>query len=359
MQPVTTRMMRGARVFVLSLAASAAMAASLAGQSVVDRPPNLSGAWLGESGTIQFNFLHRFSVARAPSRKVSNSPTFVVAYRLPLPLLIGLTYATSSDITPQFPNEYEVFARFRPLAADHGAPLDLAAQLGYNQAAESMDGELTAARSLGRLRIMAAGRYFSDGYGRGEARYAVGGGATLRLHRNVSLAGDVTTLLDRLAGEDVAWGAALQLAIPSTPHTLSLQVTNTTTGTLQGSSRGLGDMRGGFEFTIPITLGRYFGRRSAAAAATVTPSAPADSSQVPVDMRAIVFAPASLEIPAGGGIAFTNQDPLVHTITADDGSWDSGPIQPGATWRRVFDRPGTYAFHCTPHPFMKGVVVVR
>jgi plastocyanin len=58
-------------------------------------------------------------------------------------------------------------------------------------------------------------------------------------------------------------------------------------------------------------------------------------------------------------VEWKNDDPLAHTVTADDGSWDSGLIQPGATWRRTFDRPGTYPFHCTPHPFMKGVVVVR
>jgi plastocyanin len=46
-------------------------------------------------------------------------------------------------------------------------------------------------------------------------------------------------------------------------------------------------------------------------------------------------------------------------VTADDGAWDSGLIEPGATWQHTFEKPGTYAFHCTPHPFMKGVVTVK
>ena len=58
-------------------------------------------------------------------------------------------------------------------------------------------------------------------------------------------------------------------------------------------------------------------------------------------------------------VAWTNSDAMVHTVTSDDGRWSSGAIEPGATWRRRFDRPGTYTFHCTPHPFMKGVVVVH
>jgi len=71
------------------------------------------------------------------------------------------------------------------------------------------------------------------------------------------------------------------------------------------------------------------------------------------------FSPSRLEIGAGTAITWTNNDPLVHTITADDGSWDSGPIEPGKTWTRTFAQPGEYAIHCTPHPFMKAIVVVR
>jgi len=193
------------------------------------------------------------------------------------------------------------------------------------------------------------GRYFSDGYASDTARYAVGGGATLRVQRWVALAGDFATLLDRRPGEKPAWGAALQLAIPYSPHTFSLQVSNTTTATLQGASRGLDKVRGGFEFTIPFTLSRYFGRRAPSGSATGTA----------IEMRQSAFVPSRLEVAAGTTVEWTNRDQVVHTITADDGSWDSGEIAPGRTWRRTFDTAGTYTFHCTPHPFMTGVIVVR
>jgi plastocyanin len=203
---------------------------------------------------------------------------------------------------------------------------------------------------MGPVRLLAALRYLSDGYASDTTRYAIGGGATLRLHRWVALAGDVTTLLDRRTGEEAAWGAALQLAIPYSPHSFSLQVTNTNTATLQGVSRGLDKVRGGFEFTIPFTLSRYFARAKRAGAA-VTGTA--------VEMRQMAFAPQRLEVTAGTTVEWTNRDQVEHTITASDGSWDSGLIAPGATWRHTFDTPGTYAVHCTPHPFMKGEVVVR
>lgn len=318
-------------------------------QSVLERPPNLSGGWLGARGTLQFNFVHRFGVSDAPLRKVTNSPTFLLSYQLPLPLLIGFNYATSSDVAAAFPNEWEGFARY--------ARSGVALQVGYNQAAGSVDAELTAARSVGRLRLMAVGRWLSNGYHSDTTRYAVGGGATLRLHRWVALAGDVATLIDRRSSEEIAWGAGLQLAIPYSPHTLSLQVTNTNTATLQGVSRGIDRVRGGFEFTIPFTLSRYFGRRSGTAAKEA--AAEGGEGAAKAEMRTMTFSPNRVEIAAGNAITWTNNDQLVHTITADDGSWDSGPIEPGKTWSHTFAQPGEYSFHCTPHPFMKGVVVVR
>ena len=321
-------------------------------QSLLDRPPNLSGGWLGAPGTLQFNFVHRFGVGDPPTRKVTNSPTFLLAYHLPLPLLIGFNYATSSDIAPSFPNEWEVFARY--------GRSGVAVQGGYNQAAESFDAELTAARSFGALRAMAVGRYLSNGYHSDTTRYAVGAGATLRLNRWFALAGDVSSLLDKRAGEEVAWGAGLQLAIPYSPHTLSLQVTNTNTATLQGVSRGIDQVRGGFEFTIPFTLSRYFGGRAKTAAneaAAGGGEGAANATQA--EMRGMTFGPQRLEITAGTTVRWTNNDPVVHTVTADDKSWDSGAIEPGQTWSHTFTQPGEFAFHCTPHPFMKGVLVVR
>jgi len=321
-------------------------------QSVLERPPNLSGGWLGAPGTLQFNFVHRFGVGPAPLRKVTNSPTFLLSYQLPLPLLIGFNYATSSDVGgANFPNEWEAFGRY----ARSGVSL----QAGYNQAAASFDGELTAARSMGRVRLLAVGRWLSNGYHTDTARYALGAGAVLRLNRWFALAGDATSLLDKRPKEEVAWGAGLQIGIPYSPHSLSLQVTNTNTATLQGTSRGLDRVRGGFEFTIPFTLSRYFGRGKTAAGEAAAGGGEGTANATRAEMKTMRFSPTRIEIAAGTAITWTNNDQLVHTVTADDGSWDSGPIEPGKTWTHTFAQPGAYAVHCTPHPFMKAVVVVR
>lgn len=349
---------------VAALLALAGLSDVTAAQSVLDRSPNLAGGWVGARGTLQFNFTHRFRVLDAPGRQVTNVPTFLIGYRPSpsFPLLIGFNYASSSLIVPNYPNEFELFGRVAALSADRGAPVDLSIQVGYHQAAKSVDGELTAARALGPLRVMAIGRMLSNAYAADEMRWVVGGGATLRLTRHVALAADVVQLVGIATAppapgtEKTAWGAGLQLAIPYSPHTLSLQVTNVATATLQGSSRGTDVVRGGFEFTIPITLNRNAGGRPRAAEGGGGRAE--GGTVIDVAIRQMAF-PARIESAAGVTVEWTNNDMVAHTVTADDGSWDSGSIAPGATWRRRFEQAGDYAYHCTPHPYMKGAVIVR
>jgi plastocyanin len=357
------------RIRIVALAAALALPAPAGAQSLLDRPPNLSGNWVGNRGTLYFNFLHRFSASDAPVRKVSNVPTFTVAAGLGFRSMVGFHYATNSALAPAYPNEWEFWGRHQVLSQDRGAPVDLGGQVGYNVAAEGVDGEVSLARRFGGVRVVTAARVLSDAVEAGETRFALAGGGTLRLNRYFALAGDVAALTNREEGEEVAWSAGLHLAIPHTPHTLSLHAANTNAYTLQGLSRGEDFVRYGFEFTIPLTLARWFGPGAGGghggAVPAPPPSADAMASAAPAGpvtragMRNMAFTPARIEIAAGGTVEWTNNDPLAHTVTAVDGSFDSGMIQPGGKWSRTFTTPGTYDFNCTPHPFMKGVVIVR
>ncbi len=330
------------RGIAIALTCSLTLAVSAHAQSVVERTPNLAGGWVGVPHTLYFNFLHRFTTSAAPEKQVSNTPTFLLAYAPLRNGLLGLNYATRSDIAARFPNEYELFARYRPWDG-------VALQAGYNNAARSADGELSVTHSIGRLTLLAAGRAFSNAYAGDSARFALAGGAALRLSRFFSLAGDVAALLNRTADEKLAWGGALQIAIPATPHTLSLQVANTNTGTLEGSTRGTSTRRYGFEFTIPLHLARF---RSNATNVAVPAGAPL------VTMKALQFTPQTITIAPGATVAWRNQDQLAHTVTAADGSWTSALLQPGSVFTHTFSEPGRYEITCTPHPFMKMLVEV-
>ena len=325
-----------------------ALPALASAQSVADRTPNLTGGWTGTPGTVYFNFLHRFEHTDPPARKVINYPTFLVGWTPVAALLIGGQYATNSDLVAAYPNEWEAFARW---AAPALGPARIAVTGAYNDAAESVDGQAEVTVRTGRLALLGAARAFTHGYG-GDARFAVGGGAVFQVSRGVALAGDVATLTDRSAAEELAWGAALQLRIPDTPHSLSLQASNTNTATLQGSSRGADITRYGFEFTIPLTLSRYFGGGGGGAGMDMT-----SADTVVVTMRDFSFSPASVTIRQGATVVWVNEGQVAHTATAA-GGFDTGMVQPGARASHTFTQAGTNAYLCTPHPFMTGTIVV-
>ncbi len=69
--------------------------------------------------------------------------------------------------------------------------------------------------------------------------------------------------------------------------------------------------------------------------------------------------PSSLTVAAGQPITWTNDDSVNHTVTSDNGLWDSGQLAPGHTFTLTLTKPGTYTYHCSNHPFMQGTIVVQ
>lgn len=335
----------------------AGMPAMAGAQSLLERGPNLGGPWWVPMGVVQFNFSHRFSRGPAPERKVVGFPTFTLAAGLPSRAAAGLQYATNSTVAASYPNEWEFFGRVQPLVQTGGAPLDVGVAASWNLAARGPAGELSLARNAGPARLLAVGRIMADPDATG-ADAGAGGGLVLRLTRHVALAGDFFALTERDPGERVAWSAGLHLAIPASPHTLSLHVSNTSGTTMQASSRGGSATRAGFEFTIPFTLARYFGGGgdTQPEVRSVAP-APGDSV-VAIHIANLKFGDA-IEVAPGTTVEWVNDDPLAHTVTAADTSFRSGLIEPGKRFRHRFTEPGRHEYHCEPHPFMKGTVVVR
>jgi len=70
------------------------------------------------------------------------------------------------------------------------------------------------------------------------------------------------------------------------------------------------------------------------------------------------FDPGTTTVPAGTTVTWTNNGNRPHTVTAADGSFDSGRLDPGEQFSQAFDRPGTYSYQCGFHPEMQGTIVV-
>ena len=73
------------------------------------------------------------------------------------------------------------------------------------------------------------------------------------------------------------------------------------------------------------------------------------------------FQPGRITVPAGTAVIWENNGANVHTVSAQNGSFDSGAIPPGKAFTFSFDQPGEYAFLCRQHLLngMTGVVTVK
>ncbi len=78
-----------------------------------------------------------------------------------------------------------------------------------------------------------------------------------------------------------------------------------------------------------------------------------------VSMSGVAFHPDSVAAAPGDTVLFRNDDPVPHTATSDRRAFDSGDIAPGQSWRWVPRAAGRYPFHCTYHPNMTGVIIVK
>jgi plastocyanin len=79
---------------------------------------------------------------------------------------------------------------------------------------------------------------------------------------------------------------------------------------------------------------------------------------VHIVIRGAMFYPREIHVPVGAVVVWTNADPLVHTITARDGSWGSPALAEGGRFEGRFDVPGRHEYLCLPHPAMTGAVVI-
>jgi plastocyanin len=70
------------------------------------------------------------------------------------------------------------------------------------------------------------------------------------------------------------------------------------------------------------------------------------------------YQPASLTVPVGSGVAWTNTDAEAHTVTFDGGP-ECGRMERDASVALDFDTVGTFSYFCAFHPDMRGEVIVE
>ncbi|HEY0267292.1 MAG TPA: cupredoxin family copper-binding protein [Rhizomicrobium sp.] len=85
------------------------------------------------------------------------------------------------------------------------------------------------------------------------------------------------------------------------------------------------------------------------------------AADVAVGIDNFTFSPATVTVPVGTRVVWTNRDDIPHTVVDADAPRRvrSPPLDTGDSYARVFDTPGTYHYFCSLHPHMQGTVVVR
>ena len=72
------------------------------------------------------------------------------------------------------------------------------------------------------------------------------------------------------------------------------------------------------------------------------------------------YEPKAVTVKIATKVTWVNTGAVVHTVTADDGkSFDSGNMQPKASFSFTAKEAGTFAYHCRLHPWMKGTLIVQ
>ncbi|HVC27163.1 MAG TPA: cupredoxin domain-containing protein [Nitrososphaerales archaeon] len=69
--------------------------------------------------------------------------------------------------------------------------------------------------------------------------------------------------------------------------------------------------------------------------------------------------PVTVVVGVNNTVTWVNNDSAPHTVTANDGSFDSGNMAPTGAFTFTFTTPGTYHYHCIYHPWMVGTIIVK
>jgi plastocyanin len=103
--------------------------------------------------------------------------------------------------------------------------------------------------------------------------------------------------------------------------------------------------------------------RAVAAAALVLLAGAVPANAAPhraeVSVQFSAYGPSQLDVLPGTSVVWSNVSSRTHTVTAYDGTFDSGHLDPGRQFAVTFARPGSFQYHCTIHPSIAGEIDVR
>ena len=84
-----------------------------------------------------------------------------------------------------------------------------------------------------------------------------------------------------------------------------------------------------------------------------------DAQPVVVTVKDMRYTPSTVTIKPGQAVEWKFEDGgMPHNVNSDDGLFKNDLVTSG-TFKFTFDKAGTYKYHCDPHPYMTGTVIVQ
>lgn len=87
------------------------------------------------------------------------------------------------------------------------------------------------------------------------------------------------------------------------------------------------------------------------------------NNQTPADLNVSItaggYVKSAMTIAIGTKVRWTNNDTVAHTVTSDDGKFDSGQLTPGQTFDFTFNEKAVFNYHCSNHPSMTGSITTK
>jgi len=107
-----------------------------------------------------------------------------------------------------------------------------------------------------------------------------------------------------------------------------------------------------------LTAALALGARSKSILPTISGEMPASTAAIKIDNFS--FGPATITIPAGTTVTWTNNDDVPHVVTSDDNKlFKSKALDTDDHFSFTFTKPGTYNYYCAIHPKMTAKIVVQ
>lgn len=92
---------------------------------------------------------------------------------------------------------------------------------------------------------------------------------------------------------------------------------------------------------------------------TAIPTPTASASGNSITIAGFAFNPQSMTVKVGTKVTWTNNDSATHTVTADKGAFNSGPLSSGQSFSFTFTKAGSYTYHCAIHRTMMATIIVQ